>query len=86
MTLRNDFVPKVNMRSSLSISLHFCKMFFIFSTSSGTTAVVNTGVPPSFSDAELTTEIALGPLLAFKHFMIPQNHSTDRPRFSGAIL
>lgn len=44
------------------MSLHFTKMFLIFSTSSGTTAVATTVAPPNFSDEEFTTDIALGPL------------------------
>lgn len=55
-------IPRVRIRSTLSMSLHFCNMSLIFCTSSGTTAVATIIVPPSFSDDELTTETALGPL------------------------
>lgn len=54
------------MRSTLSMSLHFCRISLILSTSSGTTDVAATYAPPIFSDEEFTTDTALGPLQSLK--------------------
>ena len=57
-----EYVPRVRMRSTLSTSHHCKRVLLILSTSSGTTEVAITEAPPSLSDMEFTTEIALGPL------------------------
>lgn len=59
-------VPRVIIKSICSISLHLLRMFWIFVTLSGTTAVSTTLAPPSLFEEELITETALGPLFNYK--------------------
>ena len=59
---KTRILPRVRIRSILSISLHLCRTSLILLTSSGTTAVATTLAPPNLSDDEFTTDTALGPL------------------------
>ena len=55
-------LPRVRMRSTLSISHHFSRTSLILLTSSGTAPVKTTLAPPNLPAEEFTTETALGPL------------------------